>query len=37
VTTKKIRKIYSEEFKEEVLILANKVGLAQAARELSFT
>jgi transposase len=33
-STKKIRKVYSAEFKEEALKLAAKVGIAQAAREL---
>ena len=32
---KKTRKTYSAEFKEEALKLAVKVGVAQAARELS--
>lgn len=32
---KKTRKTYSAEFKEEALKLATKVGVAQAARELS--
>jgi transposase len=32
---KKTRKTYSVEFKEEALKLAAKVGVAQAARELS--
>ncbi|MGP9497074.1 IS3 family transposase [Pseudoalteromonas sp. SCSIO 43095] len=35
MTTKTKRKSYSEEFKEEALKLASKVGFAQAARELS--
>lgn len=34
MTTKKSRKRYSEEFKQEALNLAAKVGVAQAARDL---
>lgn len=32
---KKTRKTYSAEFKEEALKLATKIGIAQAARELT--
>ena len=35
MTKNKQRKHYSDEFKEEALKLAEKVGVAQASRELS--
>ena len=34
MTDKKIRKMYTPEFKQEALTLANKVGVAKAAKEL---